>query len=186
MIAPSIINLILEHLRGALQASLIDSIPVDDPTRAGYVKIGPYQGSPAPDEGRITISIHENDPDRIVKAGVTGFSDDWSDEMDLIEIGGASTTARRFTIKARCLFAITREGEDEARQIASMVRSRIETTLKKLSFASVRTDDEYVARGALSSDMSSEMMQAGGPPDAFDYLIKVHFSVLTTQTGIFS
>jgi hypothetical protein len=186
MITASIVNLILEHLRDVLQAALIDSIPADDPTRAGFVKIGPYQGTPAPDEGRITVSIHENDPDRIVKAGVSGMSDDWSDEMDLIEIGGAATTARRFSIKARCLFATTREDEDAARQIASAVRSRLETTLRKMSFASVRTEDEYVARGALSSEMSAEMMQAGGPPDAFDYIIKVHFSVLTTQTGIFS
>jgi hypothetical protein len=186
MIAASIVNLILEHLRSSLQATLIDNIPADDPTRAGFVKIGPYQGTPAPDEGRITVSIHENDPDRIVKAGVSGMNDDWSDIMDIIEIGGAATTARRFTIKTRCLFATTREDEEKARQIASAVRSRIETTLKKLSFSSVKTEDEYVSRGALSSDLSAEMMQAGGPPDAFDYIIKVHFSVLTTQTGLFS
>ena len=89
MIAPSMVNLILEHLRTALQASLIDNVPADDPTRAGFVKIGPYQGTPAPDEGRITISIHENDPDRIVHAGISGMNDDWSDDMDLIEIVGA-------------------------------------------------------------------------------------------------
>jgi hypothetical protein len=53
-----------------------------------------------------------------------------------------------------------------------------------MSFNGVRTADEYVARGVLSSDLRGEMMQAGGPPDAFDYNIKVHFSVLTTQIGL--
>ena len=178
------INEILVHVRGEMQAALIDNIAEDDPARAGFVKIGPYQGNPAPDEGRITVSIHENDPDRILNAGVTGQNEDWSDTMDIIECGGAATTTRRFTIKARCLFVKTREDEDTARSIASTVRGRIESALKRMSFSGVRTADEYVARGVLSTDLSGEMTQAGGPPDAFDYLIKVHFSVLTTQTGL--
>jgi hypothetical protein len=181
-----VINAILEHLRGEMQAGLIDGIPAGDPTRAGFVKIGPYQGNPSPEEGRITVAIHENDPDRIINGGVTGMRDEWSDGLDLVECGGAATTTRRFTIKARCLFVKTGETEDEARRIASAVRSRIETILKKMSFKGVQTADEYVARGVLSTDLSGEMMQAGGPPDAFDYIIKVHFSVLTTQTGLLS
>lgn len=179
-----IVNFILEHLRDQLRAALIDNIPEDDPTRAGAVKIGPYQGEPTPEEGRITFSVDENDPDRIVKAGVSGMNEDWSDDVDLVECGGAATTARRFTIKGRCLFTTTREPEDEARCIAMTVRGRVETFLKKLSFKDVKTDDEYVSRGALSNELSVEMTQAGGPPDAFDFIIKVHFSVLTTQTGL--
>jgi hypothetical protein len=179
-----IVDAIMNHVRDRLQAVLVDNVPADDPTRAGCVKVGPYQGEPAPDEGRITVSIHENDPDGIVKGGVTAMPGDWSDEMDIVEIGGAATMARLFTIKARCLFTTTREDENEARRIAFAVRGRIENALKKMSFSSVRTEDEYVARGALSQDLSVEMTQSGGPPDAFDYIIKVHFSVLTTQTGL--
>jgi hypothetical protein len=180
------INKILEHLRAGMQAGLIDNVPEGDPARAGYVKIGPYQGDPTPDEGRITISIHENDPDSIVKSGVTGFDDDWPDEVSLVECGGAATTTRRFTIKARCLFVKTNEPEDAARTIASTVRSRIETILKKMRFNGVSTDDEYVSRGVVATDLRGEQTQAGGPPDAFDYIIKVRFSVLTTQTGLLS
>jgi hypothetical protein len=181
-----IVEEILQHLRVRLQEALIDEVPVSDASRAGFVKIGPYQGTPAPDEGRITVSIHENDPDRIVHAGVSGMNDDWSDsiEEDGIEIGGAATTTRRFTIKTRCLFSNTREDEDTARSIAMTVRGRMETMLKRLSFRDVKTADEYVSRGILSSELTTEMLQAGGPPDAFDYSFKVHFSVLTTQTGL--
>lgn len=185
----SIHNAILERVRDEFQAKLIDEIPTDDAARGGAVKIGPYQGNPAPDAGRITISIHENDPDRILKAGVTGQNEDFSDDVDMIEIGGGNgraTMTRRFTIKARCLFVTTREDEDEARRIASIVRSRIERTLKLMSFGGVATDDEYVSRGVMSQDIRGEQTQAGGPPDAFDYLIKVQFSVLTTQTGVTS
>jgi hypothetical protein len=180
------INAIMTYIRGQMQAALIDNVDEEDPTRAGRVKIGPYQGDPTPDEGRITISIHENDPDQILKTGVGKLDDEWSDDVNLVECGGAMTMTRRFTIKARCLFVTTRENEDTARSIASTVRGRIETTLKKMSFSSVRTADEYVARGVLASDLRAEQVQAGGPPDAFDYLIKVHFSVLTTQTGLLS
>jgi hypothetical protein len=179
-----IVNFLMEHIRDGLQKTLIDNVPAGDPTRAGAVKIGPFQGDPTPEEGRITINIDENDPDRIVKGGVTGMSDDWSDEVDEIECGGAATMTRRFTIKVRCLFTQTREDETEARRIAYTVRGRIETYLKKLAFISVRTDNEYVARGPLSSELSAEMTQAGGPPDAFDFIIKFHFSVLTTQIGL--
>lgn len=180
------INKIMERIRDGMQAGLIDGIPEDDPTRAGFVKIGAYQGEPSPDEARISISIHENDPDAIVKSGVSALNSDWSDQIDLIECGGAATTSRRFTVKARCLFVKTGEKEDEARRISSTVRSRMETLLKKMSFKDVKVADEYVARGILSTDLRSEMMQAGGPPDAFDYIIKFHFSVLTTQTGLLS
>ena len=180
------INEVLEHLRSEMQAVLIEEVPEDDEARAGFIKIGPVQGDPSPDEARITVTIHENDPDRIINGGVTGMRDEWSNEIDTIEIGGAATTELRFTIKARCLFVKTREDEDTARRIASTVRSRIDRRLKKTSFNGVRTEDEYVARGILADDLRSEMMQAGGPPDAFDYIIKFHFSVLTTQTGLFS
>lgn len=182
----SIHNAILEKLRDALIKDLITDIPTSDTARAGSVKIGPFQGDPTPDEGRITISVHENDPDRIAKGGVTGMNDEWSDDAEMIEVGGAATMNRRFTVKARCLFSNTREDEDEARSIASIVRSRLERSLMRISFAGVTSGTEYVSRGVLSPDVSGEMLQAGGPPDAYDYIIRLHFSVLTTRTGVFS
>ncbi len=35
--------------------------------------------------------------------------------------------------------------------------------------------------GPFSDTILSEMVQAGGPPDAYDFFIKVRFEVLTTQ-----
>jgi hypothetical protein len=177
---------IMERVEERLKKTLIDDIAPNDPTRAGAIKIGPFQGDPAPDVGRITISIHENDPDRIAKGAVTGMNEDLSDSLDDVEIGGAVTTTRRFTIKGRCLFSDTREPEDEARRIAETVRQRVERTLKSTSFNGVVSDSEYVARGVLSNELRVEMIQAGGPSDSFDFLFKVQFSVLTTQTGVFS
>jgi hypothetical protein len=174
---------LLEHTRDALVASLLTDIAEGDTTRAGVVQIGPLQDEPAPDEARISVTLHENDPDRLIKGSVTGMTDDWSDEIEEIEIGGAVTHIRRFTLKARCLLANTQEDLDAARLIASTVRERCETTLLNLQFVGIVSGNEYVSRGILSDEFSGEMLQAGGP-SSYDYYIKVRFSVLTTRTGV--
>jgi hypothetical protein len=174
-------DLILEKIQTDLTASMITT--VSDATKAGVVKIGPLQGDPAPDMARISVTIHENDPETIVKGGVTGMTDGWSDEVEEIEVGGAITMKRAFSIQARCLFADTKEVLDLARQYASQVRQRIEETLTKISFAGITSGNEYVARGIYANDIKSEMLQSGGPPDTYDYHIKIRFSVLTTRTG---
>jgi len=99
---------------------------------------------------------------------------DWSDEVDEIEIGGAITHIRRFTVKARCLFSEQRRRSNKCREIATTVRDRIEKTLLDLSFTGVSTSDEYTSRAILSEEIAGEMLQAGGP-GSYDYHIKVRF-----------
>ena len=176
---------ILEYTRDALTSALITDVEEDDLARAGVVSIGSLQDEPTPDAARISLTLHENDPDRMIKGAVTGMTEDWSDEVDEIEIGGAVTQIRRFTLKARCLLVDTREDLDAARNIASTVRDRCEKTLLSLPFTNIVVDSEYVSRGILSEEFAGEMLQAGGP-EAYDYHIKVRFSVLTTRTGVTS
>ncbi len=175
-------DLILLHVQEAFQKSLIDDLPLDDKARAGVVYIGPLQGEPTPDDARISITLHENDLDAAISGVVSGLKGEWVDEIDEIEIGGASTWVRRFTCKARCLLVNTAESLAEARAIASTVRERIEDTLSGMSFTGVANASEYVSRGVLSEEMAGEMLQAGGP-EAYDYQIKVRFSLLTTRNG---
>jgi hypothetical protein len=174
---------VLEYTRNALEAALITNIAEDDVARAGVISIGPLQDEPTPDTARISATLHENDPDRLISGAVTGMSDDWSDEVEEIEIGGAVTHIRRFTLKARCLLVNTREDLNAARNIASTVRERCEVALFSLPFLNVLSGSEYVSRGILSDEFGGEMLQAGGP-EAYDYHIKVRFSVLTTRTGV--
>ena len=173
---------VLEHVRDALEVALIANVAEDDLARAGVILIGPIQDEPAPDTARISVTLHENDPDRLIKGAVSGMSEDWSDEVEEIEIGGAVTMRRRFTLKARCLLVTTREDLDMAREIASTVRARCEATLLSIPFAGIVSGSEYVSQGILSEEFGGEMLQAGGP-EAYDYHIKVRFSVLTTRTG---
>ncbi len=176
---------ILNYVRDELQDALIDAIPTDDPARAGVVTLGPLQGDPDPDQARISVTLHENDPDAITGAtGVSALSGSWDDEVAEIECGGSETWNRRFTVKARCLLVNTGEDKDAARQIAATVRHRIEKTLQNLSFSGVEDDGEYVSRGAVATSIKGEMIQSGGPPDSFDYHIKIRFEIQTT-TGVF-
>jgi hypothetical protein len=171
---------ILQHLQEALEAALITDVAEDDLARANKVQIGPLQDDPE----RILVTVHENDPDRIAKGSVTGMTGEWGDEVYSVEIGRVITFVRRFTVKARCLFEITGESLDTARSIASTVRERIEVALLQLSFSNVQSGSEYVSRGIMADDILGEMLQAGGPPDAYDYHIKIRVSLLTTRTGV--
>ncbi len=174
-------DVILDEVREALQAALIDEIPTDDPTRAGVVKRGPLQGDPDPDQARISVTLYENDPDRFYGAtGTTALTEMWDDEIAEVECGGSITWRRRFTVKARCLLVNTQEDETAARTVASTIRSRIEKTLMRITLKNVTEDGEFVSKSIFNDAIKGEMVQAGGPPDAYDYHIKVRFQVETT------
>ena len=177
-------NEILELVQSELEAALIDNVSTSDTARAGVVKLGPLQGDPEPDEARISVTLHENDPDIVYKSGTTS-QDEWLDEVVEVEIGGSAsvTWARRFSVKARVLLDETQEELAEAREIASIVRSRIEHTLMRISFSGTTYDNETVVRGIYAPGISGEMTQAGGP-GSYDYHIKVRFDVLTTMNGV--
>jgi hypothetical protein len=173
---------ILTYLQSNFQAVLIDSVVIDDIARVGVVKLGPLQGDPDPDQARISIELYENDPDNEIKgSGIGGMTGNWNDEVYEVECGGSITWSRRFTIKARCLLESSGEDLLAAKRIASTVRSRIEKSLLGLSFSGVESEDEYVARGPFSEDIASENVQAGGPPDSYDFNMKIRFTLLTTQ-----
>jgi hypothetical protein len=196
-------SLILDEVVKVLKVKLIDDfapppIPepppdppepvVIDPARASVVFKGPLQGDPEPDAARISITVHENDPDNFFSGQVTQITGDWSDDVAEVECGGGSGGAiwnRRFTVKGRCLLVNTKEGLDDTREIASTVKSRIERALRTIDWSTVFEEDEkhvmseYVSRGVLGT--RSEALQGGGPPDSYDYFIKVRFDVQTVM-----
>ncbi len=191
-------DLIVNYVIDALQVELINGFPaadpdhdppiVEDPAKAGVVQAGPLQGNPDPDQARISITVHENDPDNFYSGQVTQITGDWSDEIAEVECGGDYGGAmwnRRFTVKARCLTVNTKETLASARQIAATVKSRIERCLLAIDWAGVIDKDqdgkivEYVSRPVVATSMRSEALQGGGPPDSYDYFIKVRFDVQT-------
>lgn len=182
-------KLIMDRVVDGLTYFMIDSRDPSDPAIPGLIQIGPLQDDPGPDEARISITIHHNDPDEFVQGTPTQTNRQWGDEIyredgvPVIEIGGAVTWDRRFVIKARVLLESTREQMDAAQEIAATVKQRIEDALLSISFGSIVSGSETVTRGAISGNLFSELLQGGGPPDSYDFLIKIRFSVLTTRVG---
>lgn len=177
----SIHDVVLDYLEDQLELALITEIDNDDVAVVGVVQQGPLQGKPAPDAARINVTIHENDPDAFFDNPASAMKDAWPDEIALLETSEVVTWKRRFTVKCRCLLVRTKETKEEAREIASTLRTRLENTLLGLDFTNVAADNgEFVSRKAVARTMRSEMIQAGGPPNSFDYHIKVRFDVLTT------
>ncbi len=190
MIHSVIIAKIVEELNAALITAAMDiADPEDpektipDPAKAGFVGPGPLQGDPDPDVARISVTVHENDPDALIGGGI-GSKKIWDDEPIDEEMGSGkivTTWSRKFTVKARCLLEGTHENLDTARKIASTVRSRIEKCLREISFSGVATEDEYVSQGINTFNRRGETIQSGGPPDAYDFHIKFMFELWTTE-----
>jgi len=177
----SIHDVTLDYIEDELRAALITEVDDDDIALVGHMQQGPSQGSPAPDAARISVTIHENDPDAFFDNPASAIKNVWPDEIAFVETSQVITWKRRFTIKARCLLVRTKETKDVAREIASTLRTRLEDTLLSMDYTDVEaTNGEYVSRKAVAKSMKSEMIQAGGPPNSFDYHIKVRFDVLTT------
>lgn len=178
---------IVNHIVENIYDDLTLGIAIDDIAVAGSVIPGPLQGDPDPDQARINVTVYENDPDGFYGSGGTSAkTDGWSDQVSEVECGGSVIWNRRFTIKARCLLVNTGEDRDATRSIASTVRSRIEHCLLNIRWGEIKDTDtnEYVSRGVLAESLQGEMVQAGGPPDAYDYHIKVRFELQTTTTGV--
>jgi hypothetical protein len=180
-VAESIHNAIMNHVKDTLDDAF-DQV-TDTRLKPGVIKLGPLQGDPLdPDDARITIMIFENDPDE-------KDTFDWCDkpassEYGGLEIGGGITWLRRFTLKADCLFELSREDLDTARRIAGALKVKIEDILLKMSFSGIAVDDEYVSRGVIGYGLQSTMRQGGGPPDAYQFKLKMRFEVLTSRTGV--
>jgi hypothetical protein len=182
-IEDSIHNAIMHHVKDAIVDQIQDALPDGHPIKPGVVKIGPLLGDPMdPDEARITVMIFENDPDE--KDSFQWCDEPASDDYGGLEIGGGITWMRRFTIKVDMYLERTREDVDAARRIAGSLKNRLEEVVMGLSFNNVSIEDEYVSRGAFASTIKSTVRQGGGPPDSYQFHIKLRFEVLTTKTGV--
>lgn len=175
---------ILAKVLETLQFDLVDNIHPDDTYRPGEIAFSYLQGDPDPEEARISITLHENDPDSFRNMGTTSsMTSPWNDVILDVEMGSGIpviTYRRRFSVLARCLLEGTGETLTQARTTASRVRQRIENSLIAADFSDVSSEGESVQRGAF--EIAGEQLQSGGP-EAYDYIIKVRFEVWTT-TGV--
>ena len=172
----------MDYVVARLERDLVSSVGNTDDAIPGAIKIGPLQGDPDPDVARVSIEIYPNDPDQEIKgSGISITREPWEDSIYEIELGGGITWKRRFTVKVRVLLESSREDLDNANRIASTIRSRVEKSIMQMGFVGVADSNESVTMGPFAETLKGEMVQAGGPPDAYDFFIKVRFEILTTQ-----
>lgn len=172
-------DVIKDRIQSILQAKLIDEIDPADNAIPNLIMQGPLQGQMDPDAARIYVNIFENDPDGVIGDGLNASTKSYFDAIEEVELGGAVTWRRYFTIRARCLLVNSAESLAVAKQIASKVRSRIEKAMLKGSFGDLSSDGEYVSRGPLNGEIDGETFQSGGP-DSYDFHITIHIQLLTT------
>ncbi len=172
---------ILDALDAHFTQKMITDIAEDDPTRAGVVKQGHLQGDPS--KARISVEIHLNDPDVILDGVPSGFSENWHDKVHEVEIPKTITYNRRFALKVRCLLANTQENLAEAQEISSTVRQRAEEAILSASMSGVASGNEYACTHVVAETMDGEVIQSGGPPDAYDFIFKVRFEIRTTNNS---
>jgi len=159
---------ILNYFVAQLQATCIDPFPDSDPSKAGVVKLGPLQGEPEPDVARISIEVHQNDPDDLER---------WLDEVVEVEIPNAAIWSRKFTIKYQLLLDSTSEALIPALTLGSIIKERIERTIFKAKYAGVPD----VVRGAIATKSVSQLIHGGGPPDIYNITGRFQFDVLTEE-----
>lgn len=170
-----IMRTIEEHLVNTLQVN------ISGDTKAGHVGQGPLMGDPVdPDIARISITVHENDPDAFEKYTPHGQESSWHDIEDPFDAElGATTWIRRFTVMGRALLDLSREDLENARRIASTVRSRVEHELRRVNFSAINCEGEYVSMPIYNTQ--SEAIQMGGPADSWDFYFKVRVALKTTK-----
>lgn len=165
----SIHEAILQFLRDELEDKLIMSVPVDDPARAGAVKIGPLLGNPEIDAARIAVEVYQNDPD------VT--SDEYRDHAYEWEMPRTVYWRRYFSIIIRALLVETGESLDESLDISGILTGRIEAALIQMDLSSVSADNE---QALFIEDIESEMFQGGGE-DEYDWTGKIVCTIRTRK-----
>jgi hypothetical protein len=172
-------DVIKNRIQSILQTALIDNIDPTDKAIPGLIIQGPLQGQMDPDTARIYVNIFENDPDGVIGDGLNASTKVYNDTIEEVELGGAITWRRYFTIRARCLLVDSAESLSEASQIASRLRSRMEKALIRGSYGDLSSEGEYVSRGPLNSEIDGETFQSGGP-ESYDFHITIHIQLLTT------
>jgi len=156
---------------------------VDTPEQLGIVKGGNFQQNPL--NKRIYCCVYIGDP----------ADDAWKDsnsahsvkdlsrsqfQQETFEIGGGSTWWRRFSVEFGFFGIKSKEGQDEARRIASITRGRVEMAIATSTRLRGLTDSlgEHVL---LPVVVTSQAFEGGGPPNQYIWRGVIQFQVLTQR-----
>ncbi|RUM47298.1 MAG: hypothetical protein DSY80_01040 [Desulfocapsa sp.] len=172
-----IIPQVLEQVRVYLQASMIDDLLIDDPTRASAVKLGKSNLT----QERIVVALTGGDPDdlkyrdHIVSAekdSVIGWG------MYPREIGGGEAWYRRCIAILECQFINEQITETQAMQYAYTVQGRLMDGIQQVNV--IGLVDEYEERAIKIFLAGSQFHETGGRR-GYAWKGKVFWHVLTER-----
>lgn len=173
----SITNLIITRVSDYLNLNLKETVDTGDDAQAGLVKAGLLQDDPT--RYRVNVTVHPNDPD-----AEFGWRDEVSSgkpsgdnaEPPGYEIGGGELWYRRFTVMIEMFFRNRVKTNEEALELASIIRSRAEYYLRHLPLSG--WSDDF---GEFALDLyvkASHLAQGGGEGQRI-YHAKIWLAVLT-------
>lgn len=180
MAIESIINQIVVAANASLSVAMRTALDANDETRAGVVKIGLLQDDPTRSVTGVSITTHLHDPDDDSgwrHAVVSGPGSTLGTNPPPYEIGGGEMWYRRYTTMLTQFFK-SNVTATRSRELASIILSRAETAIKRMSLPQEQDDFGEVALQVLIH--SSVNVQSGGP-GAYIYHGKIWFQVLTEK-----
>jgi len=156
---------------------------LDVPEEIGIVKGGNFQQNPL--NKRIYCCVYIGDPN----------DDAWKDsnaahaiqdlsrsqfQIEAFEIGGGTMWWRRFAVEFGFFGIKSKEGQDEARQIANITRGRVELAIAK-SKRLPGLGDSLGEHVLMVHVVTSQAFEGGGPPNQYIWRGVVQLQVLTNR-----
>jgi hypothetical protein len=179
-----IVPMILERFRQTLQATLIDSVHLENPIRANIVKVGRFQDDPT--RFPISVAISPGDPaDPEYRDGIVTMQEQKHSigfEIPPREIGGGQYWWRRGVLQVQCHFVLSRYPEPKATEYAYEVLGRILGSLERTNVADLT--DDYGEHAIVPFAYANTYFESGGPPADYIWRGKVLWSVLTYRSPI--
>jgi hypothetical protein len=173
--------MLIDGMNTHLVAGMENSVPGDDPTKAGLVRPGQLQDNPIP--WKIVVLTFANNPDspeawkhQITRSDVTSIKD--PSPFDLV---GGQMMYRRFVTTLEMFWApnTTRQ---VARQQANVVLSRAESLIRSFSVNQQSDGTQYVdtfGEVAFKVMMISSYMTDDGGIGQFIHHAKINWQCLT-------
>lgn len=176
-------DLIVDGLVTDLTAGLVDAIDLESDEIVGVVRGGQLQENPV--KARLYVLVHVNDPDDPTWEDQTVASRQQNLDREFIdipafEVGGGGMWWRKGIVEFGLFATKSKETRDQARQVANMVKGRIEKIIQ-LSTSAVGITDSLGEFAVKIMAVASRLEEGGGPPRSFIWRGRVRYQVLTNR-----
>lgn len=175
-----ITHLLCQCIADYLESSMITGVSSSDPARASVVKTYRFQDDPIVNPIAIVV-IPGNPVDTNYKDGRIdiGQMEDLGLRVPSGEIGGGHLWWRRGRVTISCFFITQQYDQNEAGEVASIVRGRVENYVEQAPVSGI--EDDYGEKAHHIQIYASTLWESGGPPNQYIWRGEVFWQVLTQR-----